>query len=202
MLICRMHQMIWLPIYGEKGGRKREKRYGIVVRAIPANITNSFYRLFNENFAGNEERYKSSRFLGGLLLSVLWFGFKFLFTLLLIVMAIGEWSLVGWKMRRFPIAGSEELAYWAEWLYVVMMAVILLYLIVWTVAGLSRKSYLVLAVCAALFLSFAYSSHMETVRAQIICSSHRYVWDADLQKCREGCFVWMEEDECLSDEKQ
>lgn len=78
----------------------------------------------------------------------------------------------------------------------------LLYLIVWTVAGLSRKSYLVLAVCAALFLSFAYSSHMETVRAQIICSSHRYVWDADLQKCREGCFVWMEEDECLSDEKQ
>ena len=105
-----------------------------------------------------EERYKSSRFLGGLLLSVLWFGFKFLFTLLLIVMAIGEWSLVGWKMRRFPIAGSEELAYWAEWLYVVMMAVILLYLIVWTVAGLSRKSYLVLAVCAALFLSFAYSS--------------------------------------------
>ena len=82
-----------------------------------------------------EERYKSSRFLGGLLLSVLWFGFKFLFTLLLIVMAIGEWSLVGWKMRRFPIAGSEELAYWAEWLYVVMMAVILLYLIVWTVAG-------------------------------------------------------------------
>ena len=64
-----------------------------------------------------EERYKSSRFLGGLLLSVLWFGFKFLFTLLLIVMAIGEWSLVGWKMRRFPIAGSEELAYWAEWLY-------------------------------------------------------------------------------------
>lgn len=29
------------------------------------------------------------------------------------------------KMRRFPIAGSEELAYWAEWLYVVMMAVIL-----------------------------------------------------------------------------
>ena len=134
-----------------------------------------------------EERYKSSRFLGGLLLSVLWFGFKFLFTLLLIVMAIGEWSLVGWKMRRFPIAGSEELAYWAEWLYVVMMAVILLYLIVWTVAGLSRKSYLVLAVCAALFLSFAYSSHMETVRAQIICSSHRYVWDADLQKCREGC---------------
>ena len=110
-----------------------------------------------------EERYKSARFLGGLLLSVLWFGFKFLFTLLLIVMAIGEWSLVGWKMRRFPIAGSEELAYWAEWLYVVMMAVILLYLIVWTVAGLSRKSYLVLAVCAALFLSFAYSSHMETV---------------------------------------
>lgn len=64
-----------------------------------------------------------------------------------------------------------------------------------------RKSYLVLAVCAALFLSFAYSSHMETVRAQIICSSHRYVWDADLQKCREGCFVWMAEDECLSDEK-
>ena len=103
--------MIWLPIYGEKGGRKREKRYGIVVRAIPANITNSFYRLFNENFAGKEERWrlrsdiKVRGFWGGLLLSVLWFGFKFLFTLLLIVMAIGEWSLVGWKMRRFPRAG-------------------------------------------------------------------------------------------------
>lgn len=41
-----------------KRGRKREKRYGIVVRAIPANITNSFYRLFNENFAGKEERWR------------------------------------------------------------------------------------------------------------------------------------------------
>lgn len=133
-----------------KGGRKREKRYGIVVRTIPANITNSFYRLFNENFAGKEERWrlrsdiKVYGFGGGLLLSVLWFGFKFLFTLLLIVTAIGEWSLVGWKMRRFPIAGSEELAYWAEWLYVVMMAVILLYLIVWTVAGLTEKVILFL----------------------------------------------------------
>ena len=83
-----------------------------------------------------------------------------------------------------------------------MMAVILLYLIVWTVAGLSRKSYLVLAVCAALFLSFAYFSHLDTVRAQIICSSLRFGWDADLQKGREGGVLWMEEDECLSDEKQ
>lgn len=149
-----------------------------------------------------DERYKNPRFWGRMLLSVLWFGFKFLFTALLIVMAIGEWSLVGWKMRRFPIAGSEEAAYWAEWLYVVMMAVILVYLVIWTVVGLSRKSYVALAVCAVIFLSFAYSSHMETVRAQIICSSHRYVWDADLQKCREGCFVWMEEDECPANEKQ
>lgn|GEM_PF-4417222 len=25
MLICRMHQMIWLPIYGEKGGAETGK---------------------------------------------------------------------------------------------------------------------------------------------------------------------------------
>lgn len=80
-----------------------------------------------------------------MLLSVLWFGFKFLFTILLIVMAIGEWSLVGWKMRRFPIVGSEELAYWGEWLYVIMMAVILIYLVIWAIVGLSKKVMLFLS---------------------------------------------------------
>lgn len=136
-------------------------------------------------------------FLLHFLLILAWFTVKASITVIFVFLVANDWVTVGGVIRKFPIADSVQLAYMAEYLYLILIIIIPIYMAIWSLAGLNRKNYIIFVIFLIIFAFLSFSPQMHLARQRGNCPSDGGVWDYDLQKCRKSCLRQPYEDDCI-----